>query len=119
VRNAADRMSCANNLHQIGLATINYQSTTGHYPKATLENSELEPVSRLSWFVSIVPYIEADNLYSRIAKDKAWDSEENRFVAVMDYRTFHCPVFPHQPPSDTLSPAHYRGITGVGANAAT
>jgi prepilin-type processing-associated H-X9-DG protein len=120
VRDAANRASCTNNLHQIGVATHNYQSTMGRFPKATFDNPSIEPEHRLSWLVSIVPFVEADNLYSKLDKEKGWDSEENRFAAVSIYyyRCYRCPGYHDQPPVDTFSPSHYWGITGIGADAA-
>src|ERR1700722_3162634 len=41
VREAAQRMSCQNNLKQLGLAMNNYESGLGYFPSAFLGNSGL------------------------------------------------------------------------------
>ena len=57
VREAAARMSCANNLKQLGLAVHNYHGTTGTFPPASLGGD-----GEVSWAVLILPYLEQDNL---------------------------------------------------------
>jgi prepilin-type N-terminal cleavage/methylation domain-containing protein len=56
VREAAARMSCANNLHQLGIAAHNYESANNHLPPGTDANG-------LGCIVLLLPYIEQDNLY--------------------------------------------------------
>jgi prepilin-type N-terminal cleavage/methylation domain-containing protein len=60
-REAASRISCANNLHQLGLAFHLYHDARGKLPP-----SRLSP-STATWAVLILPYIEEDNLY------RQWD----------------------------------------------
>lgn len=60
VREAANRMKCANNLKQIGLGIQNYHDTLGMYPPGRRDPN-------VTWAVLILPYIEQDNLY------KKWD----------------------------------------------
>jgi prepilin-type processing-associated H-X9-DG protein len=118
VRDAANRTQCSNNLRQIGLGQHNYQATYNYFPRAAEPNSDLAAERRLSWLLITLPFLEADNLYPRIDKKKAWDAEENRFVALIVIRTYHCPGYPNQPPQSTLVPSHYVGIGGLGADAA-
>src|SRR5262245_38138407 len=54
IREAAARMQCANNLHQIGLALHNYHDAYGGFP-----HEERGP----SMFTAILPFIEQDNMY--------------------------------------------------------
>jgi prepilin-type N-terminal cleavage/methylation domain-containing protein/prepilin-type processing-associated H-X9-DG protein len=56
-REAARRMSCQNNLKQIGLASHNHHDVTGELPRAYW------PDTGLSWHVYILPYIEQENLF--------------------------------------------------------
>jgi prepilin-type N-terminal cleavage/methylation domain-containing protein/prepilin-type processing-associated H-X9-DG protein len=56
VREAAARISCANNLKQLGLACHNYHDATGNLPPVRID------ANYATWFVLIMPYIEQDNI---------------------------------------------------------
>jgi prepilin-type processing-associated H-X9-DG protein len=118
VREAAARISCTNNLKQIGICVAEYGDQNDKLPAAAMPNPDLRPEQRLSWIVAIVPYVQASNLYSRIDKDKGWEAEENRFAALVRWRVFECPSFPQGPPASTLVPTNYIGTAGLGADAA-
>ena len=119
VREAAASTQCTNNLHQLGLALRNYSETMDHCPSAAEPNPDLPPERRLSWLVTLGPYIEASNPCVGMERKKGWDAEENRYLALTTIKLFHCPAFPEQPPVSTLFPTHYIGIAGLGADAAT
>jgi prepilin-type N-terminal cleavage/methylation domain-containing protein len=59
VREAANRMKCANNLKQIGLALHLYHDSHSRFPTgATVSNN-------LGWNVTVLPYLEQTALYAR------------------------------------------------------
>src|SRR5262245_6750042 len=60
VREAANRMSCQNNLKQLGLAMHNFQNTYGKLPYARSGGGQ----NRHTWAVLILPFIEQDNLHT-------------------------------------------------------
>jgi prepilin-type N-terminal cleavage/methylation domain-containing protein/prepilin-type processing-associated H-X9-DG protein len=55
VRDAAQRMSCSNNLHQIGLALHNYENANGQFP---YENTNDSDSLRCNWIAHLFPYME-------------------------------------------------------------
>jgi prepilin-type N-terminal cleavage/methylation domain-containing protein len=57
VREAANRISCANNLHQIGLGMHNYHDVYQSLPPARCSPQGA------TWAVLLFPYLEQDNLY--------------------------------------------------------
>ncbi len=72
VREAANRMTCSNNLKQYGLALLNYESTNSVLPPGSLAGSAA--VGSTSWgdaqlfgtAVFILPYIEQDAIYKQL-----------------------------------------------------
>ncbi len=65
VREAAARSQCTNNLKQLALGCINYDSTYGVLPPARVARD-----AYATWPVLIMPYIEQDNIY------KLWNIHE-------------------------------------------
>src|SRR5579883_1953505 len=63
VREAANRMSCQNNLKQIGLALVNYQSSSGCFPAGVTAYPNLGSTMYHGWIVRILPNIEGDNIF--------------------------------------------------------
>jgi len=66
VREAATRMSCANNLKQLGLATHNFHDANGNLPTNGANWGDLGTVgtsgtSNRSWAVHLLPYLEQGN----------------------------------------------------------
>src|SRR6184192_4094915 len=77
VREAANRMSCSNNLKQIGLGIHNFHDSYGKFPR-----EQRGP----SIFTQILPYIEQNNVYP-LVKDNSlagWNAAPN-------IKLFYCP----------------------------
>ncbi len=63
VREAANRIQCANNLHQLAVAAHNYHSAQGTLPLDNLATFDPTGPS-WSWLAHLLPYLEQDNLYN-------------------------------------------------------
>src|ERR1700736_6285815 len=75
VREAANRMKCANNLKQWSLAMQNYHDANGRLPIGSSNNStnasrSVNPCVRQTWVRFVWPYIEQDNI-KNLDKDPA------------------------------------------------
>ena len=67
VREAANRMSCTNNLKQLGLALHNYESTIGSFP----HGSERASIWGPSAHAYLLPVIEQQNVYNLMTQTYA------------------------------------------------
>jgi len=89
VREAAARMQCSNNLKQIGLGLHNFESANGEFPvnHGTVRN----PGPRRPWVITILPYIEQENLFRQYNTDFAWFDVQNRDVIQNQVKIYQCP----------------------------
>jgi len=65
-----------NNLKQIALGMLNYESAKGSFPTAYTTDKNGKPL--LSWRVMILPYLDENELYQQFHLDEPWDSEHNK-----------------------------------------
>jgi len=93
VRAAARRISCSNNLHQIGLGLHNYHAALGSFPPGGIEpRSPKWPNGRqLAWSVFLLPYIEQQALYDSLDTGKPFDAPENAPGAAHVLSVYRCP----------------------------
>jgi hypothetical protein len=88
-REAARRMSCSNNMKQIGLALHNYHSAYGSLPPAYTVDGQGRPLH--SWRSLILPFMEQQALHGQIDFSKPWDDPVNSAVADSVVPTYGCP----------------------------
>ncbi len=98
-REAARRSACMNNLRQIGIAMMNYESTNKRFLPGDVrvrENSELKSLS--SWVTHVLPFVEEANLHAEIDFTVAYyeqptfdENDENQSFHHRYFSVFECP----------------------------
>ncbi len=114
-RMAARRTTSKNNMKQLGLAMHNYHDVYRHFPIGTQPDTNLQPEQRLSFFYSILPFLDQPALYNRMHRSEkaAWDDEQFRGLTSVVIQTLHNPNLRTELPHAT----HYVGMAGVGEDA--
>src|SRR5262245_60797231 len=75
VRESANRISCTNNLKQIGLALHSYHDTKGHFPGNHRPPQNQSVRSR--WLTKVLPYLEQGNIWNNYDETSNWSSPTN------------------------------------------
>ncbi|EMI16177.1 protein containing DUF1559 [Rhodopirellula maiorica SM1] len=108
-REAARRMSCSNNMKQIGLALHNYHATYNTLPPAYTVDANGRPMH--SWRSIILPFMEQQALYEQIDFSKPWDAPENQAVSLTVVPSYSCPSTTVDPTMTTyVAVVHPQGI---------
>ena len=99
IREAANRMSCSNNLKQLGLGMHNCHDTNGHFPSSgwgwlwvgdpDRGQGEKQPGG---WTFSVLPFIEQDNFFKLgSGQTDAQKAVLNLQKVQTPIKTFYCP----------------------------
>lgn len=114
-RGAARRMSCGNNLKQIGLALHNYHGTFQKFPEGSRLSNFMGPLT------AILPHLEGANTYSQFDFSLSYSDPYNQEVAAQTIATYLCPSMnlPREVPDtsngETGGPSSYLACEGTGA----
>jgi prepilin-type N-terminal cleavage/methylation domain-containing protein/prepilin-type processing-associated H-X9-DG protein len=92
VREAAGRTRCSNNLKQLGLGLVNYESTTGELPPSATGIETTVP--QHSWSSRILNQIEAANIAKLYHFEVNWDANVNWPAIQTQIPVFNCPSNP-------------------------
>ncbi len=132
VREAASRIKCANNLHQLSLAFHNYHDTNLLFPPGYEQKvSPAYPgtpafLFRWSALAKVTPFIEQDNIYKALdltiplyispAGDVA---SQNQLGVRTRVAVFQCPSELSDPIDPLFAPTHYVCNAGSGGKGGT
>ncbi|MBN2295826.1 MAG: DUF1559 domain-containing protein [Pirellulales bacterium] len=98
-REAARRMTCTNNLKQIALGVLNYDSAHGHFPPGATIDTFLPPrcaCRGIPLYVTILPYLEQqvlDDMYSAADLSDGWSTawDDNPSLRKITMPIYICP----------------------------
>jgi prepilin-type N-terminal cleavage/methylation domain-containing protein/prepilin-type processing-associated H-X9-DG protein len=111
VRESAKRAECSNNMRQLALACLNYESANKKFPigderlgatNGTAAGGPLVDTWQYAvvWHALILPYIEQGNLANVYNYNANWCDPSNYNAISVQVKLFNCPSTPLQPRVD-------------------
>jgi prepilin-type N-terminal cleavage/methylation domain-containing protein/prepilin-type processing-associated H-X9-DG protein len=95
VREAAARLSCENNLKQIGIALHAHHDVKKVLPPGGMQTGVNGTACYTNWAIEILPYIEQQNLYRQYNQTQLNTSAANNLVGQQPVVTYQCPSDQH------------------------
>ncbi len=120
-RETSRRLSCSNNLRQIGIGLQSYHDVHLSFPPGGLEyrwtwdaeaGGRIPTGAQLAWSALLLPFVEQQPLYDRIDFGEAFDSAGTRPRRRPLSRRISARVFPGSHLVDGRGPTDYGGIYG-------
>ncbi len=104
-REAGRRISCVNNLKNLGLALQEYEAAHGFFPPGNWAYRNLNH----SWLTFVLPHLEMGSLYHEINLDRPWYEQPNFDTTNVPLSVLTCPSSRFNTGGET----DYAGITGT------
>jgi prepilin-type processing-associated H-X9-DG protein len=89
-RPAALRNQCTNQMKQIALGFLNYESANGRLPPAYVVDANGKRIH--SWRVLILPFMDDAALYKKYNFNEPWDGPNNSKLATQIPQVYRCPA---------------------------
>ncbi len=90
-REAARRSQCVNNLKQMGLAVMNYESSNGSLPPSAVLQGGTPPLGTFGMKARILPFIENSTMFNVLNFSFQPTAGQNETVFTAQINTFNCP----------------------------
>jgi prepilin-type N-terminal cleavage/methylation domain-containing protein len=90
-RESARRISCANNLKQIGLAAHVHESSKKRLPPGGFLETTWIGDAWKSGFVELFPYLDEQTVSQRYNRLSGWDHDDNEAAVSLQVKTLFCP----------------------------
>jgi prepilin-type N-terminal cleavage/methylation domain-containing protein/prepilin-type processing-associated H-X9-DG protein len=125
-REAARRMSCQNNLKQMGIALHNHHDAKGTFPPGGMNTGQNGTRCYTNWAIEILPYMEEQALYQQYRQDRFNEDPLNAPVFQARMTKHECPSDPvrnklelpasgpHQ--NQNFRHGSYRAVSGICGN---
>jgi prepilin-type processing-associated H-X9-DG protein len=91
VREAANRMRCANHLKQLGVALHHFHLDYGHFPPGITSEDDDLANGDATGFTSLLPYFEQDNVYRLYHFGVPWWDAANERAVGTTIKLLYCP----------------------------
>ncbi|MEM9353723.1 MAG: DUF1559 domain-containing protein [Planctomycetota bacterium] len=117
-RESARRTQCKNNLRQLAVACLAYETVEKDFPIGCIEcRFSPDPARRkqIAWNVATLPHIEQSAVYQQFSYREAYSAPANREAVSAVIPTFLCPTVARglTTPSDEPAFTDYGGVFGV------
>jgi prepilin-type N-terminal cleavage/methylation domain-containing protein/prepilin-type processing-associated H-X9-DG protein len=107
VREAAARMSCSNNMKQLGLAMYGFQNSFGYFPASSWTTGVPAAGNTSgtfhSWRAFALDYIEQGGIAKQYNLDKNWYDPANLTAVSTTVKTYICPSTPDRTKMSTVT----------------
>src|SRR5262245_33546275 len=118
-RAAARRIQCTNNLKQIALAGMNYESANGILPPGQMKLTT-KPPSGITVFVTLLPFLEQQPLYNMWNFNYLFDNlygSTAQSATIINALLCPADIIPSNPIQNGSTSNEWYGITSYGGNA--
>ena len=113
-REAARRTQCKNNLKQLGLALMNYESSYGCFPMEKITSTPLFPKYNQCWTAMTLPFMDQAPLYNQFNFNLSWDDPSQWNLTTTSLPVFACPSAPGA--AGRTNPVTVAGLLTAGGN---
>jgi prepilin-type N-terminal cleavage/methylation domain-containing protein/prepilin-type processing-associated H-X9-DG protein len=115
VREAAQRAQCANNLKQIGLALLDFESANQYIPACSIGPGYDASPYLQGWMTFLLPFLEQSNVYQQFNMNANWYDPTNQSAVNVPIVVYQCPAgFGNHTVSGMIDDLSYNPPPGTG-----